>query len=128
MVNGGFETGALTPWTGAGDAVVTGQAHSGTYALAVNATSGSTGQAQQVVSGLLANHTYTLSFWVKGNYAYIGVTGTGTSDVSTWTPGSTAYTQLKVTFTTGASTTSVTVWVHGWYGQGTVYADDCTIS
>jgi chitinase len=126
VVNGGFETGALTPWTGAGDAVVTGQAHSGTYALAVNATSGSTRQAQQVVTGLSPNHTYTLGFWVKGNYAYIGVTGTGTSDVSTWTS-SAAYTQLKVSFTTGASTTSVTVWVHGWYGQGAVYADDCAV-
>ena len=118
----------MAPWTGAGDSVVTGQAHSGTYALAVVATSSSTGQAQQVVSGLLANHTYTLSIWVKGNYAYIGVTGTGTSDTSTWTASATAYTALKVTFTTGASTTSVTIWGHGWYGQGNVYMDDCTIS
>jgi hypothetical protein len=125
VVNPGFETGSLSPWTGAGDSVVTGQAHTGTYALLVNATSSSTGQAQQVV-GVSANHSYTLSFWVKGNYAYIGVTGTGTSDASTWTS-SAAYTQLKVPFTTGASTTSVTVWVHGWYGQGAVYADDCAV-
>jgi hypothetical protein len=126
VVNPGFETGALSPWTGAGDSVVTGQAHTGTYALLVNATGSSTGQAQQVV-GVSANHTYTLSFWVKGNYAYVGVTGTGTSDVSTWTS-SAAYTQLRVTFTTGASTTAVTVWVHGWYGQGAVYADDCSVA
>src|ERR1035437_1369841 len=126
VVNPGFETGALSPWTGAGDSVVTGQAHTGAYALLVNATSSSTGQAQQVV-GVSANHTYTLSFWVKGSYAYVGVTGTGTSDVSTWTS-SAAYTQLKVTFTTGASTTAVTVWVHGWYGQGAVYADDCSVA
>jgi hypothetical protein len=126
VVNPGFETGSLSPWTGAGDSVVTGQAHTGTYALLVNATNSSTGQAQQVV-GVSANHTYTLSFWVKGNYAYVGVTGTGTSDVSTWTS-SAAYTQLKVTFTTGASTTSVTVWAHGWYGQGAVYADDASLA
>jgi hypothetical protein len=29
-----------------------------------------------------------------------------------------------VSFTTGAATTSVTVFVHGWYGQPTYYADD----
>ena len=127
VVNGGFETGALSPWTGAGDGVVTGQAHTGTYALAVNATASSTGQAQQVVTGLSPNHAYTLSFWVKGNYAYVGVSGTGTTDASTWTS-SAGYSQLKVSFTTGASTTSVTVWVHGWYSQGTVYADDCSLS
>jgi hypothetical protein len=125
VVNPGFETGSLSPWTGAGDSVVTGQAHTGTYALLVNATSSSTGQAQQII-GVSANHSYTLSFWVKGNYAYIGVTGTGTSDVSTWTS-SAAYTQLKVAFITGPSTTAVTVWVHGWYGQGAVYADDCAV-
>jgi chitinase len=126
VVNPGFETGSLSPWTGAGDSVVTGQAHTGTYALLVNATSSSTGQAQQVV-GVSAAHSYTLSCWVKGNYAYVGVTGTGTSDVSTWTS-SAAYAQLKVAFTTGASTTSVTIWVHGWYGQGAVYADDCSVA
>jgi chitinase len=126
VVNPGFETGAMSPWTGAGDSVVTGQAHTGTYALAVNATASSTGQAQQVI-GVSPNHTYTLSAWVKGSYSFIGVTGTGTSDVSTWTS-SAGYSQLKVTFTTGASTSSVTVWVHGWYGQGTVYADDFAVA
>jgi F5/8 type C domain/Carbohydrate binding domain/Glycosyl hydrolases family 18 len=125
VVNPGFETGSLAPWTGAGDSVVTGQAHTGTYALLVNATNSSTGQAQQLI-GVSASHAYTLSCWVKGNYAYVGVTGTGTSDGSTWTS-SAGYTQLRVPFTTGASTTSVTIWVHGWYGQGAVYADDCAV-
>jgi hypothetical protein len=32
------------------------------------------------------------------------------------------------TFTTGASTTSVTIFVHGWYGQGTVNADDVSVA
>ena len=31
-----------------------------------------------------ANHTYTLSAYVQGNYAFIGTTGAA-SDVSTWT-------------------------------------------
>jgi hypothetical protein len=33
-----------------------------------------------------------------------------------------------VPFTTGASTTSVTVFVHGWYAQGTIFADDLSVS
>jgi hypothetical protein len=32
-----------------------------------------------------------------------------------------------VSFTTGSSGT-VTVFVHGWYGQGNVYADDFAVS
>jgi chitinase len=33
-----------------------------------------------------------------------------------------------VTFTTGASITSVTVFVHGWYGQRSYFADDFTLA
>jgi hypothetical protein len=33
-----------------------------------------------------------------------------------------------VSFTTGGSTTSVTVFVHGWYAQGTIFADDVVLS
>ena len=73
------------------------------------------------------NSTYTLSAWVQGGYSYLGVTGTGTTDVSTWTPDSTAWKQLTTTFTTGSSTTSVTVYTHGWYGQAAYYADDLSV-
>ncbi|MGY2060487.1 glycosyl hydrolase family 18 protein, partial [Nocardia gipuzkoensis] len=74
------------------------------------------------------NHTYTLGAWVNGSYVYLGVTGSGTTDTSTWTQSTGGkYQQLSTKFTTGASTTSVTVWVHGWYSQGTYYADDITL-
>jgi chitinase len=76
---------------------------------------------------VVPNHTYTYSAWVQGNFAFIGETGTGTSDTSTWVSGA-SYSQLKSTFTTGASTTSVTIWVHGWFGQGTIFADDFSVS
>jgi chitinase len=72
------------------------------------------------------NTHYTLSGWVQGNYVYLGVTGSG-ADTSTWTSNA-GYTQLSTAFTTGASVTSVTVWVHGWYGQGDYYADDFSLS
>jgi chitinase len=47
---------------------------------------------------------------------------------STWTPTTGgSYAQLSVTFSTG-SATSVTVYLHGWYAQGTYYADDVTMN
>ena len=59
---------------------------------------------------------------------YLGDTGTGTSDTSAWTPSAATWQQLSTTFTTGAATTSVTIYLHGWYGQGTYHADDVTMT
>jgi chitinase len=124
VANPGFETGSLSLWTcdPGTSTVVTSPVHSGSYALAATPTSSLTAQCSQTVS-VQPNTSYTLSAWVLGNYAYIGDTGTGTSDTSNWVSTST-WQQLSTSFTTGASTTSVSIWVHGWYGQGTVYADD----
>ncbi|KJS51097.1 carbohydrate-binding protein CenC, partial [Streptomyces rubellomurinus subsp. indigoferus] len=56
-------------------------------------------------------------------------TGTGAgSDPSTWAPGNASYGQLSVGFTTGPSTTSVTVYLHGWYGQPAYLADDVSLT
>ncbi|MCO5967778.1 carbohydrate binding domain-containing protein [Actinoallomurus soli] len=124
LVNPGFESGSLTPWScRSGGAVVTSPVHSGGHALQVTPTSDQTGQCEQGVT-LQPNHSYTLTAWVQGPYAYVGVSGDATA--STWTPSS-AWTKLTVPFTTG-STGNVTVYVHGWYGQGDVYADDFTLS
>jgi chitinase len=122
--NGGFETGGLSPWTcQPGDQVVSSPVHSGSHAVQVAPTSSQTGECDQAVS-LSANHTYTLTAWVQGSYAYVGVSGGASA--STWTSSS-GWTQLTVTFTTGSSG-SVTVFVHGWYLQGNVYADDFSLS
>ncbi|GAA4833487.1 hypothetical protein [Kitasatospora terrestris] len=61
--------------------------------------------------------TYTLTANVQGPYVFVGATGTGGPDPSLWSnlPQSNV---LRTTFTTGPSTTSVTVWFHGWYLQG----------
>jgi hypothetical protein len=122
VVNGGFETGALSPWSAPGDAVVASPAHSGTKALQVVPTSSATGEAAQNVA-LAPNHAYTLKAWVQGSYAYLGVRGGATAGA--WTS-ATGWTQLSVPFTTGASG-AVTVYVHGWYGQSAVYADDVSV-
>ncbi|BFV55631.1 glycosyl hydrolase family 18 protein [Kitasatospora sp. CMC57] len=124
LVNGGLETGSLAPWTcQAGGAVVSTPAHGGSHALLAAATGSQTGQCGQTVT-LAPNTSYTLSAWVQGNYSYLGVSGGATA--STWTPGSASWTKLTVPFTTGASGT-VTVYLHGWYGQGSVYGDDFSI-
>jgi hypothetical protein len=124
LVNGGFETGSLTPWScQPGDAVVTSPVHSGAHALQVTPTSAQTGECDQSVT-LKPNTSYTLTGWVQGSYAYIGVSGGASA--STWTS-STGWSQLSVPFTTGSSGT-VTVYVHGWYAQGNVYADDFSIA
>ncbi|MFI6843834.1 glycosyl hydrolase family 18 protein [Kitasatospora sp. NPDC050467] len=124
LVNGGLETGGLSPWTcQSGGAAVSTPAHSGSYALQAAAGAGQTGQCAQTVT-LKPNTSYTLSGWVQGNYAYLGVSGGATA--GTWANAS-GWTRLAVPFTTGASGT-VTVYLHGWYGQGNVYGDDFAIA
>jgi chitinase len=129
IANGGFESGALSPWTcDAGTAsVVSTPVHTGTHALAAAATNSDDAQCTETVA-VQPSHTYTLSAWVQGNFAFLGATGTGTSDPSTFTQSAPTYTQLTTTFTTGSTTTSVTVFVHGWFAQGTVHIDDVTLS
>ncbi|MGW2082896.1 glycosyl hydrolase family 18 protein, partial [Streptomyces sp. NPDC001939] len=125
--NAGFESD-LSNWTcSAGTGSVVGSpVHGGAKALKGTPTAQDTAQCSQAVA-VKPNSTYTLSSWVQGSYVYLGASGTGTTDVSTWTPGSSGWQQLSTTFTTGANTTSVTVYTHGWYGQGAYYADDVSV-
>ncbi|QLJ05204.1 carbohydrate binding domain-containing protein [Streptomyces sp. NEAU-sy36] len=127
VVNAGFESG-LSNWTcsaGSGT-TVSSPVHSGTGALKATPAGQDNAQCTQTVA-VKPNSSYTLSAWVQGGYTYLGVTGTGTTDVSTWTPDTTTWKQLSTSFTTGASTTSVTVYTHGWYGQAAYYADDVSL-
>ena len=65
LVNGGFETGTVAPWTCSSGSVVTTPVHSGTKALKAAASNSDTAQCSQTV-GVSANRTYTLSAWVQG--------------------------------------------------------------
>ncbi|RAG84888.1 carbohydrate-binding protein [Streptacidiphilus pinicola] len=128
LVNGGFESGNLSGWScSANDKVVSSPVAAGSYALSGTPAGQDDAQCAQTVA-VVPNSTYTLSGQVEGNYVYLGDTGTGTTDTSTWTPGASSWSSLSTTFTTGASTTSVTVWVHGWYGQGTFGADELSLT
>ncbi|HTU07947.1 MAG TPA: glycosyl hydrolase family 18 protein, partial [Trebonia sp.] len=72
--------------------------------------------------------SYTLTGWVEGDYVYLGNSGTGATDTDDWTPSAATWTELSTSFTTGASTTSVTIYVHGWYAQPEFYADNLTLT
>ncbi|MDH6607625.1 chitinase [Streptomyces sp. SAI-208] len=125
--NAGFESG-LSNWTCSADSgtTVSSPVHGGSAALKATPAGQDNAKCVQTVA-VKPNSTYTLSAWVQGGYAYLGATGTGTTDVSTWTPDSASWKQLTTTFTTGASTTSVTVYTHGWYGQAAYLADDVSV-
>ncbi|WP_406405318.1 glycoside hydrolase family 18 protein [Streptomyces sp. NBC_00879] len=125
--NAGFESG-LANWTcsaGSGSNVAS-PVHGGASALKGTPAGQDNAKCTQTVA-VKPSSTYTLSAWVQGGYTYLGASGTGTTDVSTWTPDSAGWKQLSTTFTTGASTTSVTVYTHGWYGQAPYYADDVSV-
>ncbi|MFC8245077.1 chitinase [Streptomyces chartreusis] len=125
--NAGFESG-LSNWTCSANSgtIVSSPVHGGATALKATPAGQDNARCTQTVA-VKPNSTYTLSAWVQGGYTYLGVTGTGTTDVSTWTPDSSSWKQLSTTFTTGASTTSVSVYTHGWYGQAAYYADDLSV-
>ncbi|MFE0445377.1 chitinase [Streptomyces fungicidicus] len=125
--NAGFEAG-LNNWTctaGSG-ATVSSPVHGGASALKATPAGQDNARCSQTVA-VKPGSAYKLSGWVQGGYAYLGVTGTGTTDVSTWTPDSGSWKQLSTNFTTGSSTTSVTVYTHGWYGQAPYYVDDLSV-
>ncbi|CAL9474008.1 chitinase [Streptomyces sp. enrichment culture] len=125
--NAGFESG-LSNWTCSANsgATVSSPVHAGSAALKATPAGQDNARCAQSVA-VRPNSTYSLSAWVQGGYTYLGVTGTGTTDVSTWTPSAASWQQLKTTFTTGSSTTSVTVYTHGWYGQSAYYVDDLSV-
>ncbi|MFI9833435.1 carbohydrate binding domain-containing protein [Streptomyces sp. NPDC051913] len=124
LTNPGFESGGVSPWSCTGNlgSVVSSPVHGGSKALAGAVSSSDNAKCSQTVA-VKPNTAYTLSGWVRGSYVYLGVDG----GASTWTTSPSAYAQLSVSFTTGASQTSATIYTHGWYAQGTYYADDISL-
>ncbi|MEV8534467.1 glycoside hydrolase family 18 protein [Streptomyces sp. NPDC051211] len=126
--NGGFESG-LANWSCAGDsgAAVPSPTYAGAGALKGTPSGQDNARCSQTVT-VKPNSTYTLSTQVQGSYVYLGASGTGTQDVSTWTPGSGGgWQKLSTTFNTGPSTTQVTVYTHGWYGQPAYHVDEFSV-
>ncbi|MER6124095.1 glycoside hydrolase family 18 protein, partial [Streptomyces sp. NPDC001795] len=124
--NGGFEAG-LDGWTcSTAGTTVNSPVHSGTAALQATPAGSDNAQCTQTVT-VQPDSQYTLSGYVRGSYVYLGASGTGTTDVSAWSPSAPDWQQLTTTFRTGASTTKVTIYTHGWYGTGAYYADDISL-
>ncbi|WP_443031731.1 chitinase [Streptomyces sp. 3211] len=125
--NGGFEAG-LDGWScsGGSGAIVTTPVHGGGSALRATPAGQDNARCSQTVT-VKPDSAYTLAAWVQGAYVYLGASGTGTTDVSTWTQTPGAWKQLTTTFRTGPSTTSVTVYTHGWYGQPAHVTDDLSL-
>jgi PKD repeat protein len=125
--NPGFETGDLSNWTTSGNVAVDADAHTGSYAAKLNG-SGST--AEQVIIDLCPNTSYTISCWGKGKAdanINLGVKDFGGTTQTVAFTDHKAYYQKSITFTTGASNTSATVFViqNGSKFNGVV--DDFTI-
>jgi len=135
--NGGFEIptlpladwGSMPGWhCTPGEAAVAATAHTGSASLAVTpAAADSTGECYQTLA-VRPGTSYTYSAWVRGSYVFLGATGTGHDVAPSWTPGTgDGWQQLTTAFTTGADTTSVRLYVHGWYGQGAFGVDDVQV-
>lgn len=125
--NAGFESGALGPWVAWQTATVDSTApRSGAYALKLTGPS----SARQTVT-LKPNTTYTLKAYAKTGDTrepvVIGVKDYGGAE-QTVSLASTAYAAASLTFTTGASSTSATVYVYKPSGAGQAWADDFSIT
>ncbi len=120
--NPGFETGTLSGWSCSNGSVVSSPVHGGSKALAGAVSGSDIAKCTQTVA-VQPSTAYSLSAWVKGSYVYLGVTG----GASTWTPSAANYAKLSLSFTTTAGQTSVQIYLHGWYAQGTYNADDVSL-
>jgi chitinase len=129
LTNGDFATGGTSGWTcSSGDTVVTSPTYDGSsYALAGTPAGSDYAQCSQVVS-VQPSSSYALTGWVEGDYVYLGDSGTGSTDTNDWTPSAATWTELSTSFTTGSATTSVTIYIHGWYAQPEFYADDLALT
>src|SRR2546421_9107954 len=120
VTNPGFESG-LSGWSCSLGSTVGSPVHSGAAALAGAVSNSDTAQCTQNVA-VVSGAQYTLSAWVQGNYVYLGVTG----GASTWTPGAGGWTQPP--FTSTATSGTAQIYLHGWYAQGTYFADDVSLT
>ncbi|MDA5286862.1 carbohydrate binding domain-containing protein [Streptomyces sp. Isolate_45] len=129
VVNGGFESGALSPWTWYGGVLVTpAHAHTGGYAIRVGPSPAAVEQVITVRPGT----TYRLSGWGKvsaaGTEVSLGVKAydaIGSTTRAGFT--GTAYTAGSTTFTTGPSATTARVYCYARSGAGHGYCDGITV-
>jgi hypothetical protein len=129
VINGDFETGSLTPWVNAfaplhPEAVVTGNAHSGTYALQMSGT----GSSEVYQNLTLASVPTVVDYWVE-------TAGSGTlsvfldSQIVTFSniAGATGYTEYTATVTPTAGVGELNIEWTSPIGN-TLYLDDASVT
>jgi hypothetical protein len=127
VVNAGFESGTVTPWVN-GVIVDTTNCRTGSYCGKVTLAAPS---SDQLILGLHANTTYTLSGYMKvaiaGERVSLGVKNYGGTEVYADVT-ATGYAPVSVTFTTGPSNTSAVVYMYKSSGNGAAWGDDFSLS
>jgi PKD repeat protein len=127
ITNPGFETGTTSGWVETGSVSITSDVHGGAYAVSLE---GSGSRVEQVITGLCANTTYTVSCWGKAKSnagLYLGVSNYGGADQTAQFTDFKNYVQKSITFTTGASNTSVTIYLNRTSSKFSASGDDFTI-
>jgi beta-glucanase (GH16 family) len=129
FTNGGFELGDGSHWAPYGDSLVQSWGgnfrRSGSSALRLNANTAARG-AEQAVYGLKPSTAYTLSAWAKGNGqpVRLGVKNHGGADAfSTVTGSGGNWTKGSHSFTTGAASTSATLYAYAAAGSSVAAVD-----
>lgn len=102
LANPGFESGSLEPWA-TSRASISSSAHSGAYALSLNATAANFATAEQTVGGMTPGVKYRLTAWVAsdGQPTVLGMKSNGIQQSSS--SSSTGWNQVSVDFTANAS-------------------------
>lgn len=125
LLNPGFETGDFSNWPlhYNGASIVNTGAHNGAYAAALT---GNYAGMEQNIGGLHPNTMYKLYAYGAasgGGSAVFGVKNHGNAEQSVYMTAA-AYTRKEITFTTGASSTSATIFLYKAGGAGQVTFDD----
>ncbi|MCC9307122.1 putative Ig domain-containing protein [Kitasatospora sp. RB6PN24] len=128
---GNFESGGLAGWTTHNAGVVTDpSAHGPTHDLQLKSGAGDYATMEYTVTGLSPNTTYTYSGWVRadsGSSTSFGVKNYGGAQVTAHTS-ATGWTPVSDTFTTGATSTSATVFCYLPSASATSTVDDLSLT
>jgi PKD repeat protein len=109
ITNAGFETGTTSGWTETGSVSIATEAHSGTYSVSLD---GAGSSVEQVITGLCPNTSYTLYCWGKAKEAAgvsLGVKNYGGAEQTVPVLDHRSFLQYSITFTTGSTDTSATI-------------------